>query len=56
MVPKFSPYVQSATVQIAGAAILSAIFCPFIVQWFAKRFGCPQYEKNFGENLKELAG
>lgn len=47
-------YGGMATVQIAGAAILSAIFCPFIVQRFAKRFGCPQYEKNFGENPKEL--
>lgn len=56
MIPDFSPYVKLATIQISCAAILSAILCPFIVQLFAKRFGCPRYEQNFGENLKELVG
>lgn len=32
------------------AAILSAVLCPFAVQWFAKHFGCPKYEKAFGKN------
>lgn len=54
MSPKFAPYVKLATVQIAGAAILSAIFCPFIVQWFAKRFGCPKYKENFGKVQEKL--
>lgn len=49
LVPNFSGYVKLATVQISCAAVLSAILCPFIVQWFAKRFGCPKYEENFGE-------
>lgn len=56
MSPNFLPYIKLATIQISCAAILSAILCPFIVQWFAKRFGCPKYEKNFGGNLKELVG
>lgn len=56
MAPDFSPYVKLATIQISCAAILSAILCPFIVQWIAKRFGCPKYEENFGENPKELVG
>lgn len=56
MVPEFSRYVKLATIQISCAAILSAILCPFIVEWFAKRFGCPKYEKNFGDNLEELVG
>lgn len=52
IVPQFSYYVKIATVQISCAAILSAIFCPFIVQWFAKSFGCPKYTENFGEKQK----
>ena len=54
MSPSFSPYVKIATIQISCAAILSAILCPFIVQWFAKQFGCLKYEENFEENLKEV--
>jgi len=54
IVPSFSPYVKLATVQISCAAVLSAILCPFIVQWFAKRFGCPRYEENFGKNQNIL--
>lgn len=54
MVPGFYSYVKLATIQISCAAILSAIFCPFIVRWFAKRFGCPRYEKNFGVNQGKL--
>ena len=54
IVPSFSPYVKLATVQISCAAVLSAILCPFIVQWFAKRFGCPRYEENFGEKQSIL--
>jgi len=49
LVPSFSPFVKLATVQISCATVLSAILCPFIVQWFAKRYGCPKYEENFGE-------
>lgn len=47
IVPKFSPYVKLATVQISCAAVLSAILCPVIVHWFAQHFGCPKYEENF---------
>lgn len=56
MAPNFSPYVKLATIQISCAAVLSAILCPFIVQWFAKKFGCPKYEENFGKGLKKTAG
>lgn len=55
MAPNFAPYVKLATIQVSCAAVLSAILCPFIVQWFAKRFGCPKYEENFGKNFKKLA-
>ncbi|EHI97794.1 2-keto-3-deoxygluconate permease [Clostridium sp. DL-VIII] len=50
IVPAFLPYVKVATIQISCAAILSAVLCPFVVQWFAKHFGCPKYEKAFGKN------
>jgi 2-keto-3-deoxygluconate permease len=53
MVPNFSPYVKLATIQVSCAAVLSAILCPFIVQWFAKRFGCPKYEENFLKNREK---
>ena len=49
IVPQFAPFVKLATVQISCAAVLSAILCPLIVQWFAKRYGCPKYTENFGE-------
>lgn len=55
IVPQFAPYVKLATVQISCAAVLSAILCPFIVQWFAKRYGCPKYEENFGKGRNNLA-
>lgn len=55
MAPVFAPYVKLATIQVSCAAILSAVLCPFIVQWFAKQFGCPKYEKNFGKKFKEAA-
>ncbi|MDS0524329.1 2-keto-3-deoxygluconate permease [Clostridium sp. SHJSY1] len=55
MVPEFYPYVKIATIQISCAAILSAIFCPFIVRWIAKRYGCPKYEENFGHNKEQIA-
>ncbi|AGF57565.1 2-keto-3-deoxygluconate permease [Clostridium saccharoperbutylacetonicum] len=54
--PDFAPYVKLATIQISCAAVLSAILCPFIVQWFAKKFGCPKYEENFGIKLSGITG
>lgn len=54
MAPNFAPYVKLATIQVSCAAVLSAILCPFVVQWFAKQFGCPKYEKNFGESQSGL--
>ena len=56
MAPNFAPYVKLATIQVSCAAVLSAILCPFIVQWFAKKFGCPKYDENSGKNLEEVTG
>lgn len=37
------PMVASATVQVAASVVLSAIIVPFIVGWWAKKYGCPQF-------------
>ncbi|MBW7571372.1 2-keto-3-deoxygluconate permease [Caproiciproducens faecalis] len=37
------PLVASATVQVAASTVLSAIIVPFIVGWWAKKYGCPQF-------------
>lgn len=41
-VPSLQPFVGTATVQIAASTVLSAIFTPLIVGWWAKKYGCPQ--------------
>ncbi len=39
----WEPYVASATVQVAASVVISCILAPFITNWWAKKFGCPQY-------------
>ncbi|OUO79676.1 2-keto-3-deoxygluconate permease [Blautia sp. An249] len=39
----WEPYVSVATVQVAACTVLSALIVPFIVAWWAKKFGCPKY-------------
>lgn len=41
--PSWAPYVEIATVQVAACTVLSALIVPFIVSWWAKKFGCPKY-------------
>lgn len=41
--PAWAPYVASATVQVAASTVLTAILVPFIVSWWAKKFGSPQF-------------
>lgn len=43
--PSFRPYVASATIQIGAAVIITAIVVPFLVDWFAKRYGCPKFDR-----------
>ncbi len=40
--PAWEPYVSVATVQVAACTVLSALIVPFIVSWWAKKFGCPK--------------
>lgn len=44
--PTYSPFVESATTQIAAAVILSAIVVPLMTAYIAKKYGCPAFEKN----------
>ena len=44
-IPIFQPFVATATVQVAASTVISAIVTPFIVGWWAKKFGCPQFPR-----------
>lgn len=39
----WEPFVAAATVQVAASVVVSCILTPFITNWWAKKFGCPQY-------------
>lgn len=56
-VPSFAPYVATATVQVAASTVLSAIIVPFIVGWWARKYGCPRYplEANQEQDKKTVA-
>lgn len=41
--PAWSKFVDVATVQVAACTVLSALIVPFIVTWWAKKFGCPKF-------------
>ena len=43
--PKWAEFADIATVQVAASTVLSALIVPFIVAWWAKKFGCPRYPK-----------
>lgn len=42
--PEFAPYVELAIIQLSSAVIISAFVCPVMVNFFAKKFGCPAFE------------
>lgn len=55
-VPALQPFVSTATVQVAASTVLSAIMVPFIVGWWAKKYGCPKYPLvNMKEETTEKA-
>lgn len=48
--PSWQPYVASATTQIAAAVVITAIIVPPVVDWVAKKWGCPALgEKGSGQ-------
>ncbi len=40
--PSWSPYVATATTQVAAAVVVTAIMVPILTDWWAKKYGCPQ--------------
>lgn len=52
--PRFEQYVNVATVQIATAALISAITAPLIAAWFLKRNGVLNNPEVAGENNEFL--
>ena len=40
--PAWAPYVAIATTQVAASTVITAIFCPLITSYWAKKYGCPQ--------------
>ena len=43
--PAWMDFVGTATVQVAASTVLSALLVPFIVSWWAKKYGCPKFPK-----------
>ena len=41
----WEPFVATATIQVAASTVLSALIVPFIVGWWARKFGCPKFPK-----------
>lgn len=39
---RWQPYVETATVQVAAAAVFTALVVPFVTSWWVKRYGSPQ--------------
>lgn len=47
--PTLKPYAATATAQIAAAVVITAIIVPPFVDWVAKKYGAPKFEKNAAE-------
>ena len=41
--PTLETVAATATVQVAASVVISCILVPIITNWWAKKFGCPQY-------------
>ena len=41
--PALETVAATATVQVAASVVISCILVPVITNWWAKKFGCPQY-------------
>lgn len=50
--PSWQPYVAAATTQIAAAVVITAIIVPPVVDWVARKWGCPKFDE---KNSQEVA-
>ncbi len=50
--PALKTVAATATVQVAASVVISCILAPIITNWWAKKFGCPQYPLE-GQNLDD---
>lgn len=41
--PTWAPYVDLATSQVAASTVVTAILVPIVTDWWAKKYGCPQF-------------
>lgn len=46
--PAWAAWAPAATVQVAASTVLTAILVPFVVDFWAKRYGCPKFPKEAG--------
>lgn len=44
--PQWAPYVGEATAQVAASTVVTAILAPIMTNYWAKKHGCPAFEKN----------
>lgn len=44
--PAWVPYKNVATTQVAASVVVTAILVPFITDWWAKKYGSPQFPQN----------
>lgn len=50
--PALEAVAATATVQVAASVVISCILAPIITNWWAKKFGCPQYPLE-GQNFDD---
>ncbi|MGN9163992.1 2-keto-3-deoxygluconate permease [Tissierellaceae bacterium HCP3S3_D8] len=47
--PAWAPYVDLATSQVAASTVVTAILVPIVTDWWAKKYGCPQFPLKDGQ-------
>lgn len=53
--PTWKPFVAAATTQIAAAVVLTAIVVPPLVDYIAKKHGCPKFDREKLNNSSQTA-
>jgi 2-keto-3-deoxygluconate permease len=50
--PTWKPFVAAATTQIAAAVVITAIVVPPFVDFIAKKYGCPKFDRENAGNME----